>query len=47
MQNKKNHILTDIDQSLMEDLVENMLNDIKASWSKVASIEPCFAFIHI
>ena len=37
---QKNHILTDIDQSLMEDLVENMLNDIKASWSKVASIEP-------
>jgi len=36
----KNHILTDIDQSLLEDLVENMLNDIKASWSKVVSVEP-------
>jgi flagellar motor switch protein FliM len=36
----KNHVLTDIDQSLLEDLVENMLNDIKASWSKVASVEP-------
>ncbi len=37
---KKNHVLTDIDQSLMEDMIENMLNDIKASWSKVASVEP-------
>jgi flagellar motor switch protein FliM len=36
----KNHVLTDIDQSLLEDLVENMLNDIKASWSKVVSVEP-------
>lgn len=37
---KKNHILTDIDQSIMEDMVENMLNDIKASWGKIASVEP-------
>ena len=36
----KNHVLTDIDQSLLEDLVENMMNDIKASWSKVVSVEP-------
>jgi flagellar motor switch protein FliM len=32
--------LTDIDQSLLRGMVENMLNDIKASWSKVVSIEP-------
>jgi flagellar motor switch protein FliM len=32
--------LTDIDQSLLRGLIENMLNDIKASWSKVVSIEP-------
>ena len=37
---KKNHILTDIDQSIMEDMVENMLNDIKASWGKIVSVEP-------
>jgi flagellar motor switch protein FliM len=36
----KSHVLTDIDQSLLEDLIENMLNDIKASWSKVTSVEP-------
>jgi flagellar motor switch protein FliM len=34
------HALTDIDQSLLHDLVENMLNDIKASWSKVVAVEP-------
>lgn len=32
--------LTDIDQSLLRNVVENMLNDLKASWAKVASIEP-------
>jgi len=32
--------LTDIDQSLLRGLVEHMLNDLKSSWSKVASIEP-------
>lgn len=36
----KDHLLTDIDQSLLQDLVENMLNDIKASWSKVVNVEP-------
>jgi flagellar motor switch protein FliM len=36
----KDHILTDIDQALLQDLVENMLNDLKASWSKVVNVEP-------
>lgn len=34
------HTLTEIDQSLLQDLVENTLNDIKAAWSKVVPIEP-------
>ena len=37
---EKKHTLTDIDQSLLQDLVENMLNDIKAAWSKVVAVEP-------
>ena len=36
----RSHSLTDIDQSLIQDLVENMLNDIKAAWGKVVNIEP-------
>jgi flagellar motor switch protein FliM len=36
----KDHVLTDIDQSLLQDLVENMLNDIKAAWSKIIPVEP-------
>lgn len=32
--------LTEIDQFLLRGLVEHMLNDIKASWSKVVAIEP-------
>jgi flagellar motor switch protein FliM len=36
----KEHTLTDIDQSLLQDLIENMLNDLKASWSKVVAVEP-------
>lgn len=36
----KDRPLTDIDQSLLRNVVENMLNDLKASWAKVASIEP-------
>jgi flagellar motor switch protein FliM len=36
----RSHSLTEIDQSLLQDLVENMLNDVKASWTKVVSIEP-------
>jgi len=36
----KDHVLTDIDQSLLQDLVENMLNDIKAAWSKIVPVEP-------
>lgn len=34
------HTLTEIDQSLLQDLVESMLNDIKAAWSKVVPVEP-------
>jgi flagellar motor switch protein FliM len=36
----RSHSLTEIDQSLLQDLVENMLNDVKAAWGKVVSIEP-------
>jgi len=36
----KDHVLTDIDQALLQDLVENMLNDLKAAWSKVVNVEP-------
>jgi flagellar motor switch protein FliM len=32
--------LTEIDQSLLRGLVEHMLGDIKAAWSKVVGIEP-------
>jgi flagellar motor switch protein FliM len=32
--------LTEIDQSLLRGMVELMLNDIKATWNKVISIEP-------
>jgi flagellar motor switch protein FliM len=39
-QGKKNRPLTEIDQFLLRGLVEHMLNDIKASWSKVVAIEP-------
>ena len=36
----KEHILTEIDQSLLRGLVEHMFGDIKGAWSKVASLEP-------
>jgi flagellar motor switch protein FliM len=36
----KNTALTDIGQSLIKGIVEYMLNDIKAAWSKVVSLEP-------
>jgi flagellar motor switch protein FliM len=36
----KERPLTDIDQSLLRGLVEHMLGDIKAAWSKVVAIEP-------
>lgn len=36
----KSRSLTEIDQFLLRGLVEHMLNDIKASWSKVVAIEP-------
>jgi flagellar motor switch protein FliM len=36
----KDRPLTDIDQSLLRGLVEHMLGDIKAAWSKVVAIEP-------
>jgi flagellar motor switch protein FliM len=35
-----NRILTEIDQFLLRGMVEHMLNDVKASWNKVVSIEP-------
>lgn len=36
----QNRQLTEIDQFLLRALVEHMLNDFKASWSKVVAIEP-------
>ena len=36
----KSRALTDIGQSLMKGTVEYMLNDIKAAWSKVVTLEP-------
>jgi flagellar motor switch protein FliM len=36
----KERVLTEIDQSLLRGLVEHMLNDLKAAWSKVVAIEP-------
>jgi len=36
----KSRQLTEIDQFLLRGLVEHMLNDIKASWSKVVAVEP-------
>jgi len=38
--NSKSRHLTEIDQFLLRGLIEHMLNDIKASWSKVVAIEP-------
>jgi flagellar motor switch protein FliM len=38
--NRKERAMTNIDQSLLRGLVEHMLNDLKAAWSKVASLEP-------
>jgi flagellar motor switch protein FliM len=32
--------LTEIDQSLLRGMIEHMLNDFKAAWGKVVSIEP-------
>jgi flagellar motor switch protein FliM len=32
--------LTDIDQALLRELVEHMLGDMKAGWSKLVTIEP-------
>ena len=37
---RKERAMTDIDQSLLRGLVEHMLNDLKAAWSKVAALEP-------
>ncbi|MFZ5808647.1 MAG: flagellar motor switch protein FliM [Chloroflexota bacterium] len=36
----KTRVLTEIDQFLLRALIEHMLNDIKAAWSKVVAIEP-------
>jgi flagellar motor switch protein FliM len=38
--NRKERAMTNIDQSLLRGLVEHMLNDLKAAWTKVASLEP-------
>lgn len=37
---KKPGVLTDIGQSLIKGMVEYMLNDIKAAWAKVVTLEP-------
>ncbi len=37
---RKNRNLTEIDVFLLRGVVEHMLNDIKASWSKVVAVEP-------
>jgi flagellar motor switch protein FliM len=37
---RKPRAFTEIDQALLRSLVEFMLGDIKASWSRVASVEP-------
>jgi flagellar motor switch protein FliM len=37
---RENRSLTEIDQSLIRGMIEHMLNDIKAAWSKVVAIEP-------
>jgi flagellar motor switch protein FliM len=36
----KSRSLTEIDQSLLRGMVEHMLNDFKAAWGKVVTIEP-------
>lgn len=36
----KEHVLTEIDQSLLRGLVEHTFGDIKGAWSKVVSLEP-------
>ncbi|HEY9077920.1 MAG TPA: flagellar motor switch protein FliM [Anaerolineaceae bacterium] len=36
----KDRTLTDIDQALLRGMVEHMLNDIKAAWAKVVTVEP-------
>jgi flagellar motor switch protein FliM len=33
-------LLTDIDQSLLRGMIEHMLGDVKAAWSKVVNVEP-------
>ncbi len=38
--NSGERALTEIDQSLLRGLVEHMIGDIKAAWSKVVNIEP-------
>jgi flagellar motor switch protein FliM len=37
---QRNRGLTEIDQMLLRGMVEHMLNDIKAAWSKVVVVEP-------
>ncbi len=37
---RKERAMTNIDQSLLRGMVEHLLNDLKAAWSKVVSVEP-------
>ncbi len=37
---RENRSLTEIDQSIIRGMIEHMLNDIKAAWSKVVAVEP-------
>jgi len=34
------HVMTEIDQSLLRGMVEHMLGDIKAAWSKMVTLDP-------
>lgn len=36
----EDHTLTEIDQSLLRGMVEHMLGDIKAAWSKMVTLDP-------
>jgi flagellar motor switch protein FliM len=36
----ENHVMTEIDQSLLRGMVEHMLGDIKAAWSKMVTLDP-------
>ena len=38
--NHESHVMTEIDQSLLRGMVEHMLGDIKAAWSKMVTLDP-------